>query len=247
MSIVSGACSRSSGPAPRRRLVRAVDARAARARRRRPAASRRMLVERHERVLAAAAARRRTRYIDASLPSCVERELRREQRAERVAVGVLVGHDEEAVVRRGSRPRPPAGQLVRLSSGASSSISLRHADPALDRRIVFEGQLRRPLQPQLARDPRLEDAVRGRRARRASARACVSEPSTLTKTRAWRRSGDVSTPVTVTKPIRGSFSSPHRLGSTCADRLVHAAHPVTHRASRPRARRGPSSNSCPAR
>src|SRR3954452_24025145 len=36
----------------------------------------------------------------------------------------------------------------------------------------------------------------------------ASEPSTLTKTRACRRSGEVSTPVTVTKPIRGSFSSP---------------------------------------
>src|SRR2546423_15272825 len=35
-----------------------------------------------------------------------------------------------------------------------------------------------------------------------------SDPSTLTKTRAWRRSADVSTPVTVTKPIRGSLSSP---------------------------------------
>src|SRR5919204_5655545 len=35
-----------------------------------------------------------------------------------------------------------------------------------------------------------------------------SEPRTLTKTRAWRRSDDVSTAVIVTKPIRGSLSSP---------------------------------------
>src|SRR5262245_63888572 len=35
-----------------------------------------------------------------------------------------------------------------------------------------------------------------------------SSPSTLTNTFACRRSGDVSTPVTVTNPIRGSFSSP---------------------------------------
>src|SRR4051812_36099518 len=34
-----------------------------------------------------------------------------------------------------------------------------------------------------------------------------SLPSTETKTRAWRRSGDVSTAVTVTKPTRGSLSS----------------------------------------
>src|SRR5438094_3755411 len=35
----------------------------------------------------------------------------------------------------------------------------------------------------------------------------LSEPRTLTKTRAWRRSGEVSTPVTVTNPMRGSLSS----------------------------------------
>ena len=34
-----------------------------------------------------------------------------------------------------------------------------------------------------------------------------SPPSTLTNTTAWRRSGEVSTPVTVTNPILGSFSS----------------------------------------
>ena len=38
-------------------------------------------------------------------------------------------------------------------------------------------------------------------------RCFFSFPSTLTKTRACRRSGEVSTPVTVTKPILGSFSS----------------------------------------
>src|SRR5919202_2457264 len=37
---------------------------------------------------------------------------------------------------------------------------LRHADPALDRGIVFERQLRRPFHPQLARQPPLEHAVR---------------------------------------------------------------------------------------
>ena len=42
-----------------------------------------------------------------------------------------------------------------------------------------------------------------------------SLPSTLTNTTAWRRSGDVSTPVTVTKPIRGSFSSSSASDSTC--------------------------------
>src|SRR5207247_34428 len=43
------------------------------------------------------------------------------------------------------------------------------------------------------------------------ARLCCcssSEPRTLTKTRACRKSGEVSTPVTVTNPILGSLSSP---------------------------------------
>src|SRR5919202_1968624 len=52
-------------------------------------------------------------------------------------------------------------------------------------------------------------------ARPASVRSRFrSEPRTLTKTRAWRRSGDVRTPVTVTKPMRGSFSSPMPSEST---------------------------------
>src|SRR6476661_4257780 len=37
---------------------------------------------------------------------------------------------------------------------------LGHADPALDRRIVFEGQLGSPLHSQLARQAGLQDAVR---------------------------------------------------------------------------------------
>src|SRR4051794_40602124 len=47
----------------------------------------------------------------------------------------------------------------------------------------------------------------------ASSRAC-SSPSTLKNTRALRRSGLVSTPVTVTKPMRGSF----RPAASCAER-----------------------------
>src|SRR5205823_10917135 len=38
---------------------------------------------------------------------------------------------------------------------------LRHADPALDGRIVFEHELRRPFEPQLAGETALENAVRG--------------------------------------------------------------------------------------
>src|SRR3954452_16687333 len=46
-----------------------------------------------------------------------------------------------------------------------------------------------------------------RRPASASSRS-ASSPRTLTKTRALRRSGLVSTPVTVTNPIRGSLRSP---------------------------------------
>src|SRR4051794_16371877 len=52
-----------------------------------------------------------------------------------------------------------------------------------------------------------------RRPASASSRA-ASSPSTLKNTRALRRSGDVSTPVTVTKPMRGSF----RPAASCAER-----------------------------
>src|SRR5438093_8178604 len=38
---------------------------------------------------------------------------------------------------------------------------LRHLDPPLNRRIVFERQLRSPLHAQLARQPRLQNGVRG--------------------------------------------------------------------------------------
>ena len=62
------------------------------------------------------------------------------------------------------------------------------------------------LEPQLARDGALQHAVRGLRGRPASAAATPSSPSTDTKTRARRRSGAVSTAVTVTNPTRGSLS-----------------------------------------
>src|SRR3954451_24724752 len=52
-----------------------------------------------------------------------------------------------------------------------------------------------------------------RKPARASLRAS-SSPSTLKYTRALRRSGLVSTPVTVTKPMRGSF----RPAASCAER-----------------------------
>ena len=87
--------------------------------------------------------------------------------------------------------RPPSSSVIRM--------------PAVDRLVVDELERRRPLHSQLAADRLLEEAVRGRQPRQRLARS-ASSPSTLTYTRAWRRSGLVSTEVTVTKPMRGSFS-----------------------------------------
>ena len=101
-----------------------------------------------------------------------------EQRAERVAVGVLVRDDDEAVVGADRlRDRLEVSRRRRrLIFGRKLARELvdqrRHPDAALDRRIVFEGQLRRPLQAELARDPRLHDAVRGLEAGEGRARAC---------------------------------------------------------------------------
>src|SRR4029453_7616879 len=57
-----------------------------------------------------------------------------------------------------------------------------------------------------------------------------SEPRTLTKTCACRRSGEVFTPVTVTKPIRGSRSSPTASARTsCTAALTRRMRSLTGR------------------
>ena len=95
------------------------------------------------------------------LAELAQRERRREQRAERVAVRVLVGHDEKAVVL--AQRRRDRLQVSRLCVilGCELVDQLAHPHATLDRRIVLEGQLRGPLHPQLAREPRLQQPVRG--------------------------------------------------------------------------------------
>ena len=130
-----------------------------------------------------------------------------EQRAERVAVGALVGGEQEAVAgaQLGGDPLDLGGGDAgpRSSPSSSSSSSSRDPHPLLDRRVVVEAQGRRPLHPRLGGDL----ATGSRRARSAGpssvASRCSSSPSTLTCTLAARRSGLVSTEVTVTKPMRG--------------------------------------------
>ena len=161
------------------------------------------------------------------LPERVEREVRREQRAERVAVGVLVRRDDEALVRpqrlddrvpvtrrhRRLRPRAPARR-----SAASCG---RRARPR-DRRRTRSRGVRRSLQ--LAVECGLQHPGRRPRAPRGCAARCRSVPKTLTQTFAWSRSFVVSTAVTVTNPMRGSLSVGMRLGEHLLDRLVDAAH-----------------------
>ena len=110
-----------------------------------------------------------------------------------------------------------------------SREQLLDAQRAVGRLVVDELERRRALQAQLARDP----APAGSRGRCAGRRACprapaarlaAAAPSTLTYTRAWRRSGLVLTSVTVTNPTRGSFSSLRPRPRDLADRLVDPAH-----------------------
>jgi hypothetical protein len=86
---------------------------------------------------------------------------------------------------------------------------------------------------QFAREPALQDAVRRLQAGQtllllflgaedADEDACVP------------RSGEVSTPVTVTKPILGSLRSPTASDKDLTDSLVHASHAAGHAGIQPR-------------
>ena len=107
----------------------------------------------------------------------------------------------------------------------SRAAAVRSAAPFSGGVVVDELQLRRVLHPQLA----CRHATAGTRAqrsgRRRSARAAASSPSTLTNTCAWRRSGLVSTAVTVTKPTRGSLMSLIAMLEHLAHGLVDSSHP----------------------
>ena len=136
------------------------------------------VVERHPRVLARQ--RRLAGEVhDRVLAERVERELRREQRPERIAVRVLVRRDEEAVVRA---DRLGDGVEISRCVGAARSggelidqLAIMRT-PSSTVRIVFEGELRSPLHPQLVAQPRLEHAVGRREPReRLLALALVAE------------------------------------------------------------------------
>src|SRR4029450_13844371 len=100
---------------------------------------------------------------------------------------------------------------------------LRHADAALDRRIVLEGQLRSSLQMQLACEPRLQHGMRGlQTGQRLHALALGSEhgdeDARMAKIRRRLDSGhghEADTRV---------LQLPHSFGEHLADRLVDASH-----------------------
>src|SRR5256714_5204244 len=104
---------------------------------------------------------------------------------------------------------------------------LRHADPALDGRIVFERELRCPLQPQLAGQPALQDAVRRLQAGQAlsllllGAEDADEDPRVpQIRRRLDSRHGD--------EPDPRVFELTDRLRQHLADGFVDASHPVAH-------------------
>ncbi len=110
-----------------------------------------------------------------SLPSALQQPLHRHERAERVAVGVLVGGEHEALVLAQAREH----ELARLATGGISLMAPRSprsptplrrelwrlrdqlldAQRAIGRVVVEELERRRALEVQLAGDARLQEAV----------------------------------------------------------------------------------------
>src|SRR5581483_4089105 len=105
---------------------------------------------------------------------------------------------------------------------------LRHANPALDGRIVFEREPGCPPQAQLAGDPPLQEAVRRlqageRRATLALVAEHGHEDAALAQVGRDLDAGDRHEADPRVLEIRD------RVGDDCAHRLVDATHPLTHR------------------
>src|SRR4051812_4312098 len=104
---------------------------------------------------------------------------------------------------------------------------LRHADPALDRRIVLEGQLGCSLQMQLARETRLQHGMRG-----LQSGECLHtlplrsehghEDTGVPNVRRRFDSGDGH------EPDPRILQLPHSFREHLADRFVHATHALCH-------------------
>src|SRR5262245_29754351 len=141
------------------------------------------------------------------------------------------------------------------SATASSSLvrdelidQLRHPHPPLDRRIVLEGQLGGPLQPELPCDPRLEHAV-GRLEPGKRPRACSPPAKDAHEDRGVTEVGGGLDAGDRYEADPRVLQLEHGLREQLPQRLVDPSHAVTHRgapaqamdvgrAPRSRARRG---------
>src|SRR5262249_27184153 len=104
---------------------------------------------------------------------------------------------------------------------------LRHANPALDRRIVFERELRRSLQRELARDTRLDVTLRARKPfHRRLPLSLVAEDghidTSLAEVRRHIDSGHGD------ERDAGILHARQVFGDHCADELIDAAHALAH-------------------
>src|SRR2546421_10363391 len=104
---------------------------------------------------------------------------------------------------------------------------LCHADPALDRGIVFERQLRRPLHPQLLCETPLENAVRRLEAREALLPFLLGSEDAdvdarLTQVGRRLHAGDRD------EPDPGVLQLSDRLRQHLADGFVDSSHPIGH-------------------
>ena len=176
--------------------------------------------------------------------------MHREQRSERVAVGVLVRGDEEPLagakrvgdrgnVSRRLAHRSSLQDVGDLGAGVQVVDQLRHPDAVLDRLIVFEQQLRRPAQMELAVHARLQDPggalERGQRSEAPLLAAVDAQPHGRLREIGRRHDagdGDEADPRILQRR--------DRLGDDRLDRLVDPAHAR-------RSRRVPSHRATPAR
>ena len=135
-----------------------------------------------------------------------EHRLHGDERAQRVAVGVLVGDEQEAVVLADLLEHAVAAGQDGVRRSPSPSEDLGDAHARVDRRVVGELSVGVCLRRSSWATRRCRKPWAERKPARLASRSS-SVPSTETNTRACRRSGLVFTAVTVTNPTRGSLRS----------------------------------------
>src|ERR671910_1098386 len=111
----------------------------------------------------------------------------------------------------------------------------RHPHAVLDRVIVFERQRRGPLQPQLARNLRLQDAV-GRIEARHARHSLLLAPEHADEDHRLAEVGRRFDPGDRDEADPRILQLEQRLGEDLAERLVDSAHPLGHRTSVPSTR-----------